>query len=59
MRAQKAQSTVEYILLISAVIGVVVLFTTLKGPGSFQFGLNQVFNQTTMDLLNVVNRLSL
>jgi len=58
MRTQKAQSTVEYILLVSAVILVVVLFTTAKGTGSFQGGLNQVFNQTTQDLLNVANRLS-
>ena len=58
MHAKKAQSTVEYILLVTAVIAVVVVFTTAKGSGTFQGGLNQVFNQTTQQMLNVANRLS-
>jgi Flp pilus assembly pilin Flp len=58
MLTKKAQSTVEYILLVAAVIAIVVLFTTKTGSGTFQGGLNQVFNQTTQDLLNVTNRLS-
>jgi preprotein translocase subunit SecG len=58
MRTKKAQSTVEYILLVSAVIVVVVLFTTQTGNHSFQGGLNSVFNSTTQDMLNVANRLS-
>ena len=58
MHTKKAQSTVEYILLVAAVIVIVVLFTTKTGPGTFQGGLNQVFNQTTQDMLNVANRLS-
>jgi len=57
MRVHKGQSTVEYILLVTAVTLVVVLFTTAKGPGSFQGGLNQVFNQSTQDMLNVATRL--
>jgi Flp pilus assembly pilin Flp len=51
MRAQKGQSTVEYILLVTAVIGVIILFTSNGGP--FQTGLNSVFNSTTQDMLNV------
>ena len=58
MHAEKAQSTVEYLLLVSAVIGVVVVFTTLQGPNSFRGGLNSVFNQTTQDMINVTSRLS-
>jgi len=58
MHAKKAQSTVEYILLVSAVIVVVVLFNTNQGKGSFQSGLNQVFNSTTLEMVNVANRLS-
>jgi len=58
MHTQKAQSTVEYMLLVAAVIAVVVVFTTNKGTGSFQNGLGQVFNQTTQDMVNVANRLS-
>ena len=57
MRAHKGQSTVEYILLVTAVTLVVVLFTLSKGPGTFQGGLNQVYNQTTQDMLNVASYL--
>jgi len=56
MQAQKGQSTVEYILLVTAVIAVVILFTA--GDRSlFQQRLNSVFNTTTQDLLNVASRL--
>jgi Flp pilus assembly pilin Flp len=57
MRAQNGQSTVEYILLVTAVTLVVVLFTTGQGPGSFQNGLNSVFNETTQDMLNTASYL--
>ncbi len=57
MRASKGQSTVEYILLVTAVTLVVILFTTGKGSGTFQSGLGQVFNQTTQDMTNVASRL--
>jgi len=57
MRSNKGQSTVEYILLVTAVIGVIVLFTTGKGPGSFQNSMNSVFNTATQDMLNVATRL--
>ena len=56
MRAHKGQSTVEYILLVTAVIGVIILFTT--GGGSlFQSRLNSVFNSTSQDMLNVATYL--
>jgi Flp pilus assembly pilin Flp len=56
MRAHKGQSTVEYILLVTAVVLVIVLFTT--GNGSlFQQRLNTVFNQTTQDMVNVATLL--
>ena len=57
MRLHKGQSTVEYILLVSAVTLVIILFTTGTGPGTFQDGLNQVFNGTTQEMINVANRL--
>jgi len=57
MRAHKGQSTVEYILLVTAVIAVIILFTTRQGPGTFQGGLNQVFTQTSQDMLNVASAL--
>ncbi len=56
MRAHKGQSTVEYILLVTAVVAVIILFTV--GQGSlFQTRLSTVFNQTTQDMLNVASRL--
>ena len=55
MRAHKGQSTVEYIMLVTAVTLVVVLFTTGKGTGTFQDGLNQVFNETTQDMINMAS----
>jgi len=57
MRTEKGQSTVEYILLVTAVTLVVVLFTTSNSPNSFQGGLNKVFNMTTQDMLNTATYL--
>jgi hypothetical protein len=56
MRAHKGQSTVEYILLVTAVIGAVIVFTSPK-TGLFSQRLNQVFNQTSQDMLNVATYL--
>ncbi len=56
MRQDKGQSTVEYILLVTAVIAVIVLFTV--GPNNlFQSRLNSVFDTTTQDMLNVATHL--
>ncbi len=56
MPPRRGQSTVEYILLVTAVIAVIVLFTA--GNNSlFQQRLNSVFNSTTQDMLNVASRL--
>jgi len=57
MRSLKGQSTVEYILLVTAVIVVIVLFTTGKN-NLFQSRLNAVYNQATQDMVNVSTRLS-
>ena len=56
MGSQKGQSTVEYILLVTAVIGVVILFTS-PTKGLFPQRLNQVFNETTQDMVNVASYL--
>ena len=57
MHTDKGQSTVEYILLVTAVTLVIILFTTGKGPGTFQNSINQVLNTATQDMLNVSTRL--
>ena len=56
MRTHKGQSTVEYILLVTAVIAVVIFFTTGQRQ-PFSDGLNSVFNPTTQDMLNVATHL--
>ena len=56
MRAHKGQSTVEYLLIVTAVVAVILFFTT--GSSSlFQTRLTNVFNQTTQDMLNVASYL--
>ena len=56
MCGHKGQSTVEYILLITAVIAVIILFTV--GNGSlFQTRLTSVLNSTTQDMVNVASYL--
>jgi hypothetical protein len=54
---RSGQSTVEYILLVTAVIAVVIFFTT-GDNNVFQNRLINVFNQTTQDMVNAANRLS-
>ena len=56
MRAHKGQSTVEYILLVTAVIAGCHLVYDRQGQ-YFSERLNQVFNQTTQDMLNVASHL--
>ncbi len=57
MKQRKGQSTVEYLLLVTAVTGVVILFTT--GDNSpFRSRLTNVMNQTTGDMEQVANRFS-
>ncbi len=56
MRKHNGQSTVEYLLLITAVIAVIVLFTT-GTTSPFQQRMTSVFNSTTQDMLNVASYL--
>jgi uncharacterized protein (UPF0333 family) len=55
--ASKGQSTVEYLLLVTAVITVVIMFTMRQNNG-FQSRLTNVLHQTTYDMTNAVNRVS-
>jgi Flp pilus assembly pilin Flp len=57
MRSHKGQSTVEYILLVTAVLAVIILFTT-GNKSIFQQRLNSVFNSTTDGMTTVANRLA-
>jgi len=53
----KGQSTVEYILLVTAVIAAIIIFTT-GSNSSLRSRLGSVFNQTTDQMQNVATRLS-
>ena len=54
MRAHKGQSTVEYILLVTAVIaGYHFVYTGHGNKQPFSRRMNSVFNSTTQDMLNV------
>ena len=52
----KGQSTVEYILLVTAVVAVIILFT-VGNKSLFQTRLTNVFNQTSQDMVNVATYL--
>lgn len=54
---KRGQSTVEYILLVTAVIAVVIFFTTGKESG-FQKKLHNVINMTTDDMEKVAERIN-
>ncbi len=55
---KKGQSTVEYVLLATAVVAAVVLFTIGKGEDSpFQKRLSNVLNQTSDGMGNMATRL--
>jgi hypothetical protein len=56
MRLNKGQSTVEYILLVTAVVTVIIIFMTKNGL--FQQRLTTVFNSTTQSMVNVAGTLS-
>lgn len=52
---KKGQSAVEYILLVTAVIAVILVF--LGSGGIFQSSLNQALNQGTTGMTTLANRL--
>ncbi len=57
MKNIKGQSTVEYVLLVTAVVGVIILFTT-GNNNLFQKRLNSVLNETTNSMIGMSHRLA-
>ncbi len=56
LKNKKGQSTLEYILLVAAVVAVLVTFL---GPGgTFSTNLGNTLEKSTNDMLNMANRLS-
>ena len=54
---KKGQSTVEYIVLVTAVLSVAILFLTSKN-GPFQTQLNSTMGTVTGQMTNMADRLS-
>ena len=57
MLTNRAQSTVEYILLVSAVIAVMVAFLVKPG-GLFQARLNSTLDEVSNQMVSVANRIA-
>ncbi len=53
---RKGQSTVEYIVLVTAVLSVAILFLT-SSTGPFQSKLNSSLSTVTNSMTNMANRL--
>jgi Flp pilus assembly pilin Flp len=50
LKNKRGQSTVEYVLLVTAVIAVIIAFTTGKGTNSLQNQLNTTLNDVAQDI---------
>jgi Flp pilus assembly pilin Flp len=55
---KRGQSTVEYVLLVAAVIAVMVAFTTNKNAGGLQSELNSTLSSATGQISTLGDRLS-
>ena len=56
LKNKKGQSTLEYIVLVTAVIAVLIIF--LGPTGVFQNRVNQTLDQATNSMVNMANRLA-
>lgn len=57
VRKKKGQSTLEYILLVTAVVAVLIIFLR-PGAGPFSQALNNTYGQMTGGMESMANRLS-
>jgi len=57
IKNKKGQSTVEYILLVTAVVAVLIIFTNAN-TSPFKSQLNQTLNTVTSDMGMMGNRLT-
>ena len=57
-KRMQGQSTVEYIVLVTAVLAVVIMFMVSGGSGSpFQSKLNSTLSSVTNQMVNMADRL--
>ena len=57
LKNKKGQSTVEYVLLVTAVLAVIIAFTANQKSGGFQYTLNQALGSATEQITNMQDRL--
>jgi len=58
IKNKRGQSTVEYILLVTAVVAVIIGFVATQKQGGFQDQLNQTLNGATQQMTNFADRLA-
>jgi hypothetical protein len=56
IKNKKGQSTVEYVLLMTAVVAVIIAFVTSKGNGGFQDQLGNNLNSATQEMGSLTDR---
>jgi len=57
IKNKKGQSTVEYVLLMTAVVVVIIAFVSSSNPHGFQAQLNLTLNQVTNDMNSEADQL--
>jgi uncharacterized protein (UPF0333 family) len=57
IKNKRGQSTVEYILLVTAVIAVIIVFLSSSNQNGFQSQYNAVLNSATGDMGTMENKL--
>ena len=50
IKNKRGQSTVEYVLLVTAVVAVIIAFVTVNNNGGFQAQLNSTLNTATQEM---------
>ena len=58
IKNKRGQSTVEYVLLMTAVVVVIIAFVSSNHPGGFQAQLNTTLNQVTTQMNEVAGVLA-
>jgi hypothetical protein len=58
IKNKRGQSTVEYILLVTAVVAVIIAFESGNGSGTFKNTLSDTLNSATQDISSMQDRLT-